>query len=840
MDLPPVEGEVEVEVEASAPTNNDSDGVEQITGRKRGVEIGEDGNSGKRNRFEGGDDMRRVAEIVMVLSAMGTMRGGRKPTDVEVELMAEAREKLVQMCEEVAPRDIVAMDAIGAVIEDLGLNAKLKDQRLGFRGTKLSIAEKFLLSKKKMEESKKFAAPSASYAPHPPQASFGALAENRGTPSTVRMFASDKSSPAPVSSGGFPASPLGRVSANISTSQPYQLHTGEMRASVVSIGQPSSHLVPKVERPQMDGGSKGPAYASQMQANSTANQPLVNAPTWSIQTSSAPPNNFGAENKDLNHNAVKVEGTADSSMARIAHQAASNHAFRSFATQTAGNFQSMHPMQGMNIVQPLSFGNNHGEIAKIIQNLLQPQLPEHPTWTPPSREYMNKALTCQMCKQTINDVDSVLLCDACERGFHLTCLEANNQKGIPRAEWHCTKCLMLSNGKPLPPKYGRVMRSVSTLKVPSNDSESQTSSEKKVEALDPKFSQQRMMVTGSSVVQSPGSGAAGSNGVDSVPDSKVQVPREMPVTNISSTVIDVEHRTLSETCLNNSMKSLETIPASLVGASSERSESSALEESLASETKKVLPSPITSDIVNSNSDNHRPSHNPQVVGQTGVPSNGLLKTNPDNKPAVENLNDIRGHGECTTSFHTMQGGQDIAHETLVRSSEPGTMPGKPSVLSSDGLHNVEWIGSILQVLDGKTYYQSCCIDRVKYEVQDHALFRSSHEKLIPSKLQAMWEDSKTGSKWVTVNRCYLPNDLPESVGRPCPPESNEVYASNHDSSVMAGLIQGPCEVLLPAKFKEESERWNQLGIEANSGSLPVFLCKWFYDEFKGNFKSVSS
>lgn len=145
--------EAEVEVEAEAPTNTELDGVvEVIAGGKRGVEEenGEDGNLGKRQRFGGEDEMRRVAEIVMVLSAMGAMRGGRKPTEVEVELMAEAREKLVKMCEEVAPRDIVDMDAIGAVIEDLGLNAKLRDQKLGFRGSKLSIAEKFALSKKKV------------------------------------------------------------------------------------------------------------------------------------------------------------------------------------------------------------------------------------------------------------------------------------------------------------------------------------------------------------------------------------------------------------------------------------------------------------------------------------------------------------------------------------------------------------------------------------------------------------------------------------------------------------------------------------------------------------------
>lgn len=41
--------------------------------------------------------------------------------------------------------------AIGTVIEDLGLNWKLKDQRLGFRGTRLSIKEKIALTKKKVK-----------------------------------------------------------------------------------------------------------------------------------------------------------------------------------------------------------------------------------------------------------------------------------------------------------------------------------------------------------------------------------------------------------------------------------------------------------------------------------------------------------------------------------------------------------------------------------------------------------------------------------------------------------------------------------------------------------------
>lgn len=42
---------------------------------------------------------------------------------------------------------------------------------------------------------------------------------------------------------------------------------------------------------------------------------------------------------------------------------------------------------------------------------------------------------------------------------------------------------------------------------------------------------------------------------------------------------------------------------------------------------------------------------------------------------------------------------------------------------------------------------------------------------------------------------------------------------------MAGLIQGPCEVLPPEKYKEESEN-TRLGSEASDGIRPVFLCKY--------------
>lgn len=102
----------------------------------------------KRQRFC--DEMNRVAEIVLVLSALGRMRGGKPPSELEFELMVEARSKLAGMCQEFTPKDIIGKDGVRAVIEDLGLNCKLQNQRLGLRAHKLTISEKLSLGKRKV------------------------------------------------------------------------------------------------------------------------------------------------------------------------------------------------------------------------------------------------------------------------------------------------------------------------------------------------------------------------------------------------------------------------------------------------------------------------------------------------------------------------------------------------------------------------------------------------------------------------------------------------------------------------------------------------------------------
>ncbi|XP_076919640.1 uncharacterized protein LOC143580530 [Bidens hawaiensis] len=137
------------------------------------------------------------------------------------------------------------------------------------------------------------------------------------------------------------------------------------------------------------------------------------------------------------------------------------------------------------------------------------------------------------------------------------------------------------------------------------------------------------------------------------------------------------------------------------------------------------------------------------------------------------------------------------------------------------------------------YYGSCCVSGTTFNLQDYALFCFTGNNLMPNKLQSMWEDNKTNKKWVTVTRCFFPDDLPEGIGRPCAPESNEVYESNHETTIPAGLIHGPCRVLPPRKLSEEKEVQPHSPTESFNKSEQFFLCKWFYDEKKHLFRDVT-
>ncbi|XP_024976071.1 uncharacterized protein LOC112514020 [Cynara cardunculus var. scolymus] len=724
-------------------------------GEKRPLENGLDRDLGSKKARVGGEDVvlagnvKKVAEIVLLLATMGKMRGGRKPTAVEVQMMVEAREKLADVCKEFAPKDIFPRDAFGTVIEDLGLN-RLKEQRLGIRPQKMSIAEKLKFTKEKMEKSEVFPLRSNIYTPPRLQSNLSGAAESRGT-SNVRMFSSDKANPASVSSGSFqhPSNTVHASAAN-SRTLPYQLPTSEVRPGVSSVS-PSIQML-RAERPQfrLDVGSNGSSYASESQAISAGDHMKGKTPTWSMQPQSGSFAKLGSDKMSAN-TFVKAEGSSDMATSRVSYQGITS---KPFITQvTSSPMTANHMQHRMNFIQS---SDTHGEISKIVQKLLQPHLPDHPTWNPPSRDYMSKALTCQMCKGTINEVDTALVCDACERGYHLRCLQCN-PKAIPRGEWqewHCAKCLAISNGKPLPPKYGRVMRNISTPKLSSNALVGQPSLDKKVQSSHVNVNQQ-MMTTNENFVNISQSASGGTAGTD-------------------SKLAEVQANDKNECGIHGSLEQ-SSVSSSIEGSH---------EEKLVTVSES------------------QPSANFSEFG-----SNSLIKED-------------------------KQGDHVEKSETCIVGSEHEGP-------SSSDMNEVEWLGGVQKETDGKTYYHSCCINGIVYKVKDYALFSSPGNKYLPNKLQAMWEDGKTAKKWVTVTRCFFPDDLPEGVGRPCAPESNEVYESNHESMLAAGLIHGSCEVLSPSKFSEESVVRTRLRARGSDRPKPLFLCKWFYDEKKRLFRDVT-
>ncbi|XP_011097827.1 uncharacterized protein LOC105176655 [Sesamum indicum] len=756
-------------------------------------------------RIKGGvnGDVRRVAEMVLVLAAMGKMRGGRAPTDAEKDLMAEARSRLVKVCEGFAPKDVFPRDAFGGVIEDLGLSM-LKEQRLGFRPPKMSIAQKLLVSKRKMEKAEDFSLPSTPHSSQRLQGNSGKTVESHSVLHQVQTSQSDKSGHMPISSGNFQsASPSLRSTTVNSTSLPYQLPTNDIRP-VVSSALPLGHLgsasLPRVDRPNLRSD----------QANYSVNS-SVRTPTWSVRPPSVSSATIGLDNKVPANISLKVEGIGD-----VKSGLASQMMPQTVISPKPAGL----PARGANHMQA-SIGNIHADVGRIVQKLLQPKVSDQHTWIPPSRDYMHKALTCQMCMSTISEIGSVLICDGCEKGYHLKCLQTTNQKGVPRGEWHCGKCLSLSNGKPLPPKYGRVLRNMNTSKLFPNSAVVPSTSSEKIGASEEKVGQPKGTVNANTSMQNVPTGAVENNFSHQISGSKREDAKGMQPTDIISSRVEINDKVPSKGCPDNMMKTSSSASVPSVNSTPDE-----ICNDKKVELKPNLPAMI--EMV------------PDMSGKSVKMQNGeanTLQQSLENDDMVRDPQESHGDENLNHKPNLLKEGEAVRDNSSEIVSSSGFM--SQGMSPSDGLHAVNWVGDPVQALDEKIYYTSCSINGHVYKVMDHVLIHFDNDKLIPSKLQAMWEDNHTSKKWVTVKRCYFPGDLPEAVGRPCLLESSEVYESNCGRTVMAGLIQSPCDVLPAKKFAEETEKRCRSGAQQDDLLPPLYLCNWIFDESKGLFRDIS-
>lgn len=733
------------------------------------------------------------------------------------------------------PREVFPVGAFGTVMEDLGLDKARERKGLEFRpSAKLSIAEKIVYTKMKFEKAEANSLHSAKQSVHGLQTNTSVLSESRGATDTAKMLPSDKAkpAPAPVPAGVLhPGSPAVHASATNPASLPYQLPASDVRKPVVSSGllnslpgKSSSPSLSRVERPPFRLDQRSNGYMSPMQGHA---RPALSQHAQS--TSLAKP---GTHNQVMPQYMVKpqgtgkVEGATHMATSRMASQAA---APRPLINQTMSALQpSMNQhMPRTNAGQTSLPSNTHTEISKIVYKFLQQYIPKSPAWNPPSRDYMNKSVTCQVCKLAIVDVENVLVCDACENGYHVKCLSTQNLKTIPRGEWHCFKCLALIDGKPVPPKYGRVTRNMTAPKPAVL-----SCPEKKTGISSNKANQPKLMANGSSELQSsPASRMNASNSASYVntPDSRAMQETD---TSVSKHIMDDQSHPGS--CQNEHV--ILKVATAPLSSSVELSH----EEKLRYELKEDAPQK-PSETVTKVLDRVQSSSNIQDNGlkvsqcNDGVPPKQCY----DNQLAakkVDNFEIITSHDD-NLNVDIKQDKKGVACLDLVENSKDHVNNFARS--SSDGSNFVDWIGDVAQVADEKTYYSSCCINGNVYKLQDHALFLCN-DKQMPSKIQTMWEDNKTRLKWVIVNRCYFPGDLPETVGHPCSLEGDEVYESNHGCAMLACLIQGPCEVLRPGKYLQECERRSRLRNEEKGGLQPIFQCKWFYDELKGSFRDLSS
>ncbi|KAJ4786389.1 RING/FYVE/PHD zinc finger superfamily protein [Rhynchospora pubera] len=631
--------------------------------------------------------LKRVAEVVMVLSGMAEMRGGRDPTPVEKAMAAEARESLTGLCEKFKPKDLFSREAVRAVVEDLGLN---KDAGMGFRPPRVSIVDRILQTKRKLEGPKEVL--TNQY--YPPQHVLGA-------------------SQISIPGGGHHTQP---ISGSVQTRRS-QMNEKPSGMAV------SSHLgaIPRPETPHLR--HNGMAHLAQARAQKAAN-PQVHP---------------DQREKSMNHMSLRSNSTPHGINSI---RPAQNNEIKPPTVQPGPSnlLIGLPAPQGITFVTTQSLYPSHGEISKKVQQLVLAQRDStHPSWTPPSTEYMNKPLICQVCNFVVTDVDSLLICDSCERGTHLRCLEVNGTKvQVPKAEWHCQKCVAASHGKALPPKYGKVTRTVGAAKpTPAVRKEN--------------------------------------------PQLKDGQKKTMPngiVTNQPNTVPGVISRNLNNVQVVSNNPKDGTVTAS-TGTGVE---------------------------------------NEKHLSQNGQSGKGDIN---DGKSKESS-----GEKEEALPEQQLDKADNQANGVVISEN-----PAHPEIC---------WVGDAGEVIDGKSYYSSCCINKTTYKLQDHAVISYVGGRFIPSKIKSLWEGKEPGSKWAVVNPYYIPSDLPESVSFSSGGvEDNEVYASDNKETININLISGPCEVLTSDRFQEETERRCQLSDSSNN-LPPIFVCRWKYDDTNGILRPLTN
>ncbi|VAI73309.1 unnamed protein product [Triticum turgidum subsp. durum] len=586
---------------------------------------------------------------------------------------------------------------------------------MDYRPRRASIAERILLTKRKMEQVKESLVRPTTNVPQTTPSSATAIFQDGASKSAAGWNLS--------AAGSFPAStptPVTMSSSILKQSRPNETPAGVSSSKSATIGQ----------------------------ANKSAHLTATRSSQSTVQSSSA--------------------GKSHEKKAPSAQPVNRNIVIGDHVPPGAAAFIQQEPCF-----------SKHNAIAKNVQLVLH-QPANHPSWTVPSTEYMHARVDCQICKTFITDVESLLVCDACERGVHLKCLQQDGNEGLSIADWYCPTCVVYSKGKPLPPKYGKVTRTIVaskargvTLQRASENPRTKDESEKVEGHGPPSRSLVTKTMESSSQIESSGGSTYSAAGNLSEQSHKQRETIEL----LPCAVNSVNDSTLQATAISDGGNS----DHSFIDSSEMCGIEGNSDQLLNKDEQRTSSDRTPAD----------QKHQEDVAADIGIGC-----------PQDDETTEVNAMSEHN-NVYLVTSNMDLCakHEVMAG-------PKSEAVGYSSDLGDVDWVGDALKVVGNITYYNSCIVDGITYNLQDHILIGSKDGKSAPSKLQSLWEEHDSQSKLAMVNTYFFASDIPESATKPSSPEENEVYASNNQKTVMVSSICGPCDVLHVDKFREETNRRN--------------------------------
>ncbi|KAL2634725.1 hypothetical protein R1flu_006204 [Riccia fluitans] len=663
-----------------------------------------------------------TAEIVVVLAGMAEMRAGRPFTSLEKDLAAVAYQNVSTLVSKVAPNVLVSKQALDTMIRDLNLK-KMAQTRKEKQARAKALAEAEAKAKAKMAEA---------------EAKLKAE-EIARMKAKAEADAEERKQAALIAAAAVATSP-------VKDAKP----VAALTPSATPPGQPAQALSPPVE-PKISSASL--TAPSSIQGHTSAQD---------ISQLEATPEKTARESSPSQQSSITPLGRPPKVRGRSKKDSI---APTLLSPDYLEYIQSSVPETQRPQV-------THKQLCIAVQQFIQEQMPhasQIPEAIPPS--YISASTPCQICRMVAKETTTVIVCDSCDKLFHVKCVQPNSHtKGVRKGDWNCPQCL--SGGRSYREKYGSYQPGSNNgvkLWAPHDTSEDNN-------------------------VLISGSGAGSSDGRNGSVSS---------LTQRGNLTVDVERgsNTIKDERNMGKFGGSPHLIVQLVNEPSPRTEQPPQNSSVTHAGGHM-------------SENLASGSQLKVTGRTDAGDSRTVTEPSGNARLSRRDSEVAAIGDTRATGPQVGSSQRAAEQRT--ESNATNLPGKHAEVPLQ----MDWVGDSSGTVEGKTYYKSCRVGGHTYHLGDCALFRPETPDVPPyiARLQALWEDLSTSHKWVRVSWCYYPNDIPVTMGRPGRVEPDEVYESNHCDSNLVFVktfhlcssrggyttLRKGCSNRLPNKFVSES------------------------------------